>query len=164
MAARKPPRARRAVAGRAVTIDGYLAVVPGERRATLEALRATIRSLVPDAEECISYGMPAFRLDGEVVGGFAATAAGCSYYPFSGRTLDALRSDVAGYSRTKSALHFGAGQPLPVSLVRKLLRARIAETARRPREAGRVAAKRKAPAVRAAARRGRSGRRRRRDA
>jgi uncharacterized protein YdhG (YjbR/CyaY superfamily) len=112
---------------KAATIDGYLATVTGKRRAALDALRRTIRSAVPDAEECISYGMPAFRLGGKVVGGFAVTANGCSYYPFSGHTLDALQSDLAGYSRTKSALHFGPERPLPASLVRKLLRTRMAE-------------------------------------
>jgi len=125
----------------ATTIDGYLAAVTGKRRAALDALRRTIRSVVPRAEECISYGMPAFRVDGEVVGGFAATAGGGSYYPFSGQTLDALASDLAGYSRTRSALHFVAERSLPASLVRKLLRARLAEIrglrgSRRPPPAG----------------------------
>jgi uncharacterized protein YdhG (YjbR/CyaY superfamily) len=101
--------------------------VTGKRRAALDALRAAVRSIVPEAEECISYGIPAFRLGGEVVGGFAATADGGSYYPFSGRTLDALAPDLAGYSRTKSALHFGPKRPLPAALVRKLVRARMAE-------------------------------------
>jgi uncharacterized protein YdhG (YjbR/CyaY superfamily) len=112
---------------RPATIDAYLATVTGPRRAHLEALRRRIRSIVPEAAECISYGMPAFRVDRAVVGGFAATARGCSYYPFSGTTLATLASDLAGYARTKSALHFGPERPLPTSLVRKLLRARIAE-------------------------------------
>ncbi|HEX9102727.1 MAG TPA: DUF1801 domain-containing protein, partial [Polyangia bacterium] len=99
----------------------------GEKRAALDALRRTIRSIVPQAEECISYGMPAFRLDGRVVAGFAATAGGCSYYPFSGTTLRTLAKELERYDRTKSALHFGPRQPLPATLVRKLLRARIAE-------------------------------------
>jgi hypothetical protein len=71
---------------KATTIDEYLAGVPPKQRATLQKLRETIHSIVPDAEECISYRMPAFRLDGRIVGGFAATASGCSYYPFSGST------------------------------------------------------------------------------
>jgi uncharacterized protein YdhG (YjbR/CyaY superfamily) len=145
---RKEPSAGRRAAGKARTIDGYLDAVTGDRRAALEALRATIRSLLPDAEECISYGMPAFRLEGEVVGGFAATSAGCSYYPFSGSTLDALRVDVARYSRTKSALHFGAERRLPVSLVRKLLRARLAEIRGSRAASRRGGAKRTAPAPR----------------
>lgn len=114
------------------TIDAYLAGVTGPRRATLEAVRRTIRSAIPAAEECISYGIPAFRLDGKVVAGFAATATGCSYFPFSGTTLDTLAPELAGYGRTKSALHFAADRPLPPALVRKLLRARIAEESSRP--------------------------------
>ena len=109
------------------TIDAYLARVPAPQRATLEKLRRTIRSIVPDAEECISYGLPAFRLAGGVVGGFSATAKGCSYYPFSGSTLTTVGEAIAGYSHTKSALHFSAERPLPTPLLRKLIAARRAE-------------------------------------
>jgi uncharacterized protein YdhG (YjbR/CyaY superfamily) len=112
------------------TIDEYLASVGNEQRAVLAALRRTIKKIIPRAEECISYGMPAFRLDGVVIGGFSATAKGCSYYPFSGATLHTLASDVAKYDRTKSALHFAPGKPLTAGLVRKLIKARIAETRR----------------------------------
>jgi uncharacterized protein YdhG (YjbR/CyaY superfamily) len=110
------------------TIDEYLASIDPDRRAALAKLRQTIRSVLPDAEECISYSMPAFRHEGHVVAGFLATAKGCSYFPFSGATLSTLSSELARYSRTKSALHFGPERPLPVALVRKLIRARIAET------------------------------------
>lgn len=113
----------------AKTIDTYLAKVRDEKkRRVLERLRKTIRSVVPKAEECISYGIPAFRLHGDVVAGFAATAKGCSYFPFSGSTLKTLARDVAGYGQTKGSLHFSPDEPLPVSLVRKLIKARIAET------------------------------------
>ena len=73
---------------RAKTIDEYLAGVPRPQRAVLEEVRQTIRSIVPDSEECISYAIPAFRLDGRIVAGFAARAKGCSYFPFSGSTLE----------------------------------------------------------------------------
>ena len=109
------------------TVDGYLSTVKGERRAALDALRRTIRSIVPGAEECISYGIPAFRLDGRIVAGFEATANGGSYYPFSGSTLATLASDLEGWEGTKSAVHFSADRPLPKTLVRKLVRTRIAE-------------------------------------
>ncbi len=124
----------RSVASRPATIDAYLSRVKGQRRATLEALRRTIRILVPAAEECISYCMPAFRLDGRIVAGFAATAKGCSYYPFSGATLATLARDLAGHEGTKSAVHFGPDRPLPVALVRKLIRTRIAEVTPSARE------------------------------
>ncbi len=69
---------------KASTIDEYLAAITGDRRAALDALRKTIKWIIPEAEECISYAMPAFKLNGEVVAGFLATSKGCSYYPFSG--------------------------------------------------------------------------------
>jgi uncharacterized protein YdhG (YjbR/CyaY superfamily) len=125
---RKNPRPR---PHRSATIDTYLAGVRDDLlRSALERLRRTIRAAVPDAVECISYGMPAFRVGGRVVAGFQATARGGSYYPFSGSTLDALGSALDGMSRTKSALHFDADRPPSAALVRKLLRARLAELPR----------------------------------
>ena len=109
------------------TIDAYLATIPKDRRVALEKLRQTIRAVLPDAEECISYSMPAFRHERRVVAGFLATAKGCSYYPFSGTTLTTLSAEVARYGHTKSALHFDPARPLTTALVRKLLKARIAE-------------------------------------
>jgi uncharacterized protein YdhG (YjbR/CyaY superfamily) len=111
----------------ASTIDDYLATVSDESRAALEKLRRTIRSIVPEAEECISYRIPAFRLDGVVVAGFCARTRGCSYFPFSGTTLRTLADEITEYEHTKSSLHFDTEAGLPASLVRKLLKARIAE-------------------------------------
>lgn len=108
-------------------IDAYLATVRPEQRAALERLRRTILAIVPDAEECISYAMPAFRYEGRVIAGFQATEKGCSYYPFSGDTLSTLADELEGYSQTRSALHFDPERPLPAALVRKLIKARIAE-------------------------------------
>ncbi len=115
------------MAGKPTTIHEYLANVSREKRAVLENLRQTIHKIVPEAEECISYAMPAFRLNGTVVAGFAATAKGCSYFPFSGSTLRTLAEDLQSFDRTKSALHFTPDKPLSAALVRKLIRARIAE-------------------------------------
>lgn len=109
------------------SIDDYLCTVPADRRAQLEDLRAKIRKVVPEAEECISYGMPAFRLPGGVVAGFLATKQGASYYPFSGTTLSTVARHVRGFTQTKSALHVPLDQPLPLTLVRRLLEARRAE-------------------------------------
>jgi uncharacterized protein YdhG (YjbR/CyaY superfamily) len=109
------------------TIDEYLASVTGAKRRALENLRKTIRKIVPDAEECISYRIPAFKLDGRVIAGFCATARGCSYFPFSGSTLGAVGAALRGYEGTKSSLHFDAAEPLPPQLVRKLIKTRIAE-------------------------------------
>lgn len=112
---------------RSDTIDDYLADVEPGRRAALERLRKTIRSILPAAEECISYSMPAFRFRGKVVAGFAATKSGCSYFPFSGTTLGTMAEELKSYSQTKSSLHFDPAKGLPVRVVRRLLRARIAE-------------------------------------
>ena len=109
------------------TIDDYLATVKGAKRAALDRLRKTIRAIIPRAEECISYGIPAFRLEGKIVAGFAATQKGCSYFPFSGSTFRTLAKELEGYDRTKGSLHFDPAAPLPATLVRKLIRARIAE-------------------------------------
>jgi uncharacterized protein YdhG (YjbR/CyaY superfamily) len=127
-----PPKLREQMAGasreeREPAIDEYLAGMGPTSRALLEDLRKTIRAVVPEAEECISYRIPAFRYRGRIIAGFSGTSKGCSYYPFSGTTFKTLAADVAGYSQTKSALHFGPDKPLPKSLVRKLLGARIAE-------------------------------------
>jgi uncharacterized protein YdhG (YjbR/CyaY superfamily) len=108
-------------------IDDYLARVSGDKRTALVDLRKTIRSIIPKAEECISYRMPAFRLNGAIVAGFQTTAKGCSYYPFSGTTLRTLADDLRDYDQTKGALHFRPEKPLPATLVRKLIKARIAE-------------------------------------
>lgn len=113
------------------SIDDYLArFASEEQRALLETLRRSIRKAAPRAEECISYSMPAFRLDGHVIAGFAATVRGGSYYPFSGTTLSTLARELEGFSGTQSAVHFTHATPLPAVLVGKLVRARIAETKR----------------------------------
>jgi uncharacterized protein YdhG (YjbR/CyaY superfamily) len=113
----KPPR----------NIDEYLKGVTTTQRAALQKLRQQILTLAPDATECISYSMPAFRAQGKVVAGFLATTKGCSFFPFSGTTLDSMAADLTGYSRTKSALHFDPERGLPSTLLRKLLRTRRAE-------------------------------------
>jgi uncharacterized protein YdhG (YjbR/CyaY superfamily) len=108
-------------------IDDYLTHVPEGRRAVLQALRSTIRTQVPEAEECISYKVPAFRVDGHVVAGFANFTNHMSYLPFSGSVLPALNDSLDGHPRTKSALHFTEAAPLSSELVAKLLQTRLAE-------------------------------------
>ena len=117
-------------------IDDYLRTVPEDRRRSLVDLRAKIRSVVPEAEECISYRIPAFRLHGAIVAGFHATKKGCSYFPFSGSTLRTVAPFVRAYDQTKSALHFTPDKPLPMTLVRRLIKARMAEIEERSRLRG----------------------------
>ena len=109
----------------AADIDDYLATVDDPGRSTLEALRRSILAVVPDAEQTISYGMPAFRVDGTVVAGFAAFRHHLSYLPHSGDVLGDLADDLDGYTRTAGSLHFAADEPLPDDLVRKLVGAKL---------------------------------------
>jgi uncharacterized protein YdhG (YjbR/CyaY superfamily) len=108
-------------------IDSYLAGLDEPKRSTLEQLRRSIRAAVPDAEECISYGMPAFKVQGKTVAGFAAFKKHLSYLPHSGSVLPGLAADLVGYEGTKGSLHFPIDQPLPGSIVQKLVRARLQE-------------------------------------
>jgi uncharacterized protein YdhG (YjbR/CyaY superfamily) len=106
-------------------IDDYLAGVPEPGRGTLETLRRSILSVVPDAEQGISYGMPAFRVDGSVVAGFAAFRKHLSYLPHSGDVLAELGDALAGYDATPGSLHFPPDHPLPDALVRALVEAKL---------------------------------------
>jgi uncharacterized protein YdhG (YjbR/CyaY superfamily) len=106
-------------------IDDYLAALDEPRRTMLKELRQTIRGIVPEAEECISYGMPAFRLEGKVIAGFAAFKNHLSYLPHSGSVLAELADDLAGYKSTPGSLHFPINEPLPKALVKKLIAVRL---------------------------------------
>ena len=108
-------------------VDEYLRGLEEPKRGTLQALRGTILEIVPDAEQVISYGMPAFRVNGKTVAGFAAFKAHLSYLPFSGSVLSQLTEELQGYTMTKSALHFAVDESLPKALVEKLIAARVAE-------------------------------------
>jgi uncharacterized protein YdhG (YjbR/CyaY superfamily) len=108
-------------------IDQYLRTLDEPKRATLAQLRDTIVAIVPDAEQCISYGMPAFKLRGKTIAGFAAFKSHLSYLPHSGSVIPQLTKETEGYTKTKGSLHFALDKPLPKKLVKKLLDARMAE-------------------------------------
>lgn len=108
------------------TIDEYLADLADDKRAALERLRALIREAAPEAIETISYGRPAFRLDGKYFVGFGVTRDGCSF--FTGRVpIDAHAAELTGYRTWKGTLNFRTDQPLPADLVLRLVEARVAE-------------------------------------
>lgn len=109
------------------SVDAYLKSVSGPNRTALENLRKTIKSIIPESAEGLSYGMPAFKVNGKSVAAFMAFQNHLSYFPMSGTTLRTLKHDLKGYEQTKSALHFTADQPLPKPLVGKLIAARLAE-------------------------------------
>lgn len=108
-------------------VDEYLRAIEEPKRSTLQALRRTILEIVPDAEEVISYRVPAFRVQGKTIAGFAAFKDHLSYLPFSGSVLPQLADELAGYAMTKSALHFPVDRSLPKPLVKKLIDTRLAE-------------------------------------
>ncbi len=112
----------------AADVEEYLLGVEEPKRSTLQTVRSTILEILPQAEQLISYGMPAFRVEGKTVAGFAAFRKHLSYLPFSGSVLSQLADELEGYTMTKSALHFGVDEPLPKALVEKLIAVRCAET------------------------------------
>ena len=111
----------------AAEIDEYLRGVDEPKRRTLHALRRTILEIVPDAEQGISYRVPAFRIRGKVVAGFAAFKDHLSYLPFSGSVLGQLGDELREYTMTKSALHFPVDRPLPKQIVERLIAVRLTE-------------------------------------
>src|SRR2546421_4610121 len=113
------------------TIDEYLAGVTADQRAALKKVRKAVRAAAPQAEEGISYGLAAFRLDGRPLVAFGATASHCAFYPMSSSTVLAHRDELKGYETSKGTIRFAADKPLPAGLVRKLVKARIAENEKR---------------------------------
>jgi uncharacterized protein YdhG (YjbR/CyaY superfamily) len=108
-------------------IDAYLAGLAEPKRSALEKLRHTILEVIPQAEEGISYRLPAFRLEGRVVAGFAAFKNHLSYLPHSGSVFPQLQKEVAPYRTSTGALQFSIDKPLPKALVEKLITVRIAQ-------------------------------------
>ncbi|GAC1459622.1 MAG: hypothetical protein PVSMB1_09590 [Gemmatimonadaceae bacterium] len=112
-------------------IDAYLANLDEPKRSTLHQLRQTIARIIPDAEQCISYGTPAFRLHGKVVAGFAAFKNHLSYLPHSGSVFPELRDHLGNYQTSSGALRFPIDKSLPADLVEKLIAVRVSQVQRR---------------------------------
>jgi uncharacterized protein YdhG (YjbR/CyaY superfamily) len=119
------------------TFDEYLATLSEDKRDALESLRKSIKSAAPKAEECISYGVPAYRLDGRALVALGATASHCAFYPMSSSTVAAHKHELREYDTSKGTIRFQADKPLPASLVRKLVKTRIAENKARRKGKGR---------------------------
>ncbi len=98
---------------------------PSPHRETMLELRNRILEVIPDAEEVVSYGMPAFKLDGRVLAGLLANKKHVGYYPFSGSILHLFPEELAKFSTTKSAIHVPVDKPLAKGLIKKLIKARI---------------------------------------
>jgi uncharacterized protein YdhG (YjbR/CyaY superfamily) len=105
----------------------YLAGLPREKRATLEQLRDLILSVAPKAEESFSYGIPELKLDGERFLWYAAWKHHYSLYPVTGATQRAYAAEISGYETAKGTIRFPASAPLPIGLLKKLVKSRVAE-------------------------------------
>ena len=117
------------MAKKARTIDEYLAGLTEENRAALERVRRAVHAAAPKSEECISYGMPAFRLNGKLIAGFRGAANHCAFHPMSGATVATLKAELVKYETSLGTIRFSARSGLPATLIRKLVKARIAEVA-----------------------------------
>lgn len=105
-------------------VDSYLALVPEKMQPLLHKLRQTIRKAAPDAEETISYGMPAYRCHGILVY-FAAFKNHCSFFPASGSLINEMKNELKGFKTSKGTIQFTVENPLPASLVTKMVKARV---------------------------------------
>jgi uncharacterized protein YdhG (YjbR/CyaY superfamily) len=105
--------------------DDYLAALSDDKRRALERLRKDIKAAAPKAEECISYGIPGFRLNGKLLVSYGAAAKHCAFYP--GSTLQAFKKEMKGYDTSKGTIRFPADNLLPTMLVRKIVKARIVQ-------------------------------------
>lgn len=124
---------RRATSATSVAdVEAYLANVPDDKQAALQALRATIRAAAPEAEECLSYGAPAFRYLGRPLVAYAAARGHCSFFPMDPGVMDARRDELVPYDTSKGTIRFKPGEPLPDALVHTLVRARMAQIDQRP--------------------------------
>ena len=106
-------------------IDEYLDRLDEPKRSTLSQLRRDILAVIPDAEQCISYAVPGFKVAGKTIAGFAAFKNHLSYLPHSGSVFPQLAEELAGYEKSSGALRFPIDQPLPADLVEKLIAVRM---------------------------------------
>jgi len=112
-------------------VDQYLAGVPEPARSTLSEVRAAIRSVTPpEATEAISYWMPAFKYKGPLVA-YAAFSKHCSLFPMSGSVIEAFKNELKGFHTSKGTIQFSMEKPPPAALVKKLVKARIAQNERK---------------------------------
>ena len=126
-------------------IDQYLARLPEPTRAALEKLREVIRAAAPTATETISYQLAAFRHEGMLLVAFGAAANHCGFYVMSGTVLEGFRDELAEYQTSKGTIRFTPDRPLPGTLVKRIVRARIAENEARLAQRAKRGAARKQP-------------------
>ena len=128
---KRPASSRRKSEGQhPADIDAWLSEVPPQKRAALQKIRKAVKAAAPRAEESFSYGLPALRLDGRPLVCFGASANHCSFYPMSPAVIRAHAADLNAYETSKGTIRFTADAPLPAGLVKKLVKARMAELKR----------------------------------
>jgi uncharacterized protein YdhG (YjbR/CyaY superfamily) len=120
------PAGKHEVTKTADEVENYLAKVPAEPRATLEKLRKTIRAAAPKAIEVISYGIPTFKLNGRMLVSYAAFKEHCSFFP-GASPIKAHEAELKSYETSKGTIRFVTSNPLPATLVKKLVKTRIEE-------------------------------------
>lgn len=108
-----------------IQIDSTLAALPADQRDALRSLREIIAAAAPEAEDAISYGMPAFRYHGRALVAYAAFKGHCSLFPMSSALIDAHRDDFAAWATAKGTIRFQPSDPLPPDLVATIVRARM---------------------------------------
>ena len=116
--------AKKTTTGVASDVDDYLERLPEDSRMALEKLRRTIRSVVPDSVEVISYQIPTFKYQGRMLVSYAAFSEHCSFFPGAG-PIDAHQNELKSYQTSKGTIRFTPSQPLPKSLIKKLVKTRI---------------------------------------
>lgn len=109
------------------SVRSHYLKAPKSHRDTMLEMRTRILEIVPEAEEVVSYGMPAFKVKENIVAGLLANKSYIGYYPFSGSVLTKFQAELSNYVTTKSALHIPVGKPLSKTLLKKLIRARLSE-------------------------------------
>ena len=123
----RKPEGRRTTATTVESPDEYLAALSVDKRKALQRLRKAIKAAAPKAEECISYGVPGFRVDGRLLCSYGASAKHCAFYP--GSIVQQFRKELKDYDTAKGTIRFAPDEPLPAALVKKIIKARIKQRA-----------------------------------
>jgi uncharacterized protein YdhG (YjbR/CyaY superfamily) len=113
-----------------MTVDEYLRQAPEPQRSTLGRIRASLRRILPEADEALSYGVPAFKVGGTPVAGYAFFTRHCSYFPHSGSVLSEIADELSGYEWSKGTLKFPVDEPLPESILVRLVEVRLGQIGR----------------------------------